>query len=150
MAALALVGSLVAGCGGSGESKTTTVESTVTAPAPSGPTAYSGTTEQGLPISFGVTPGAVVELTFGWRAPCADGRARSNSIRLQGVPLHDGAFAFSGTLETGGVVRIEGRIDGDRASGSFARSGGTAFGVDCKVAGVAWQARAGSESGAAS
>ena len=146
--AIAVLG--VAGCGGSDDS-TTTVTSTITAPSgSSGVITYTGTTEQGLPISFSATPDAVVDISFGWRAPCADGQVRSNSISLGGGPIHDGTFSFGGVLETGGVAQVEGTIDGDTASGTFSRSKGTAFGINCKVTDVSWQADAGGSQGAAS
>jgi hypothetical protein len=148
--AIAIVVAGVAGCGGSDDS-TTTVTSTVTAPSGStGVTTYTGTTEQGLPISFSATSDAVVEISFGWRAPCADGQVRSNSISLGGGPIHDETFSFGGVLETGGVAQVEGTIDGDTASGTFSRSKGTAFGIDCKVTDVSWEADAGAGQGAAS
>jgi len=145
LAATALVCLGIVGCGGSDDTTTTTVTSTVTAPSgsPGGATTYTGTTEQGLPISFSAMPRAVVDLSFGWRAPCADGRVRSNSISLGDGPLHDGTFSFGGVLETGGVAQVEGTIDGDTASGTFSRSKGTAFGINCKVTDVSWQAEAG-------
>lgn len=141
----------VAGCGGSDDSATTTVTSTVTAPStPSEATTYSGTTEQGLSISFTATPNAVLDLSFGWRAPCADGQVRSNSISLGGGPIHNGTFSFGGVLETGGVAQVEGTIRGDSASGTFSRSKGTAFGINCKVTDVSWKARGDSGTGQAS
>ena len=145
LAATALVCLGVVGCGGSDDTTTTTVTSTVTAPPGQNgaATSYAGTTEQGLPISFSTTPNAVVDLSFGWRAPCADGRVRSNSISLGGGPIHDGTFSFGGVLETGGVAQVEGTIDGDSASGTFSRSKGTAFGINCKVTDVSWRAEAG-------
>lgn len=140
---------LVAGCAGTEE--TTTVTSTITAPSGgSDARAYRGTTDQGLPVSFVVRGNAVLGFTFGWRAPCEDGSTRSNSIRLGGTSIHKGVFSFGGVLETGGVAQVEGRVSGDRASGSFSRSRGTAFGVDCKVADVAWQARSGPGTGQSS
>jgi len=145
-AAMVIAGLGGAGCGVAiGGDETRTVTSTVTAPPESSnATTYSGTTEQGLPISFAATENAVLDLSFGWRAPCADGQVRSNSIGLGGTSIHNGTFSFGGVLETGGVAQVEGQIDGDRASGTFTRSRGTAFGINCKVADVAWQARAGS------
>lgn len=148
LTAVALISLGIAGCGGSDES-TTTVTSTVTVPsasAPAGATAYTGTTDQGLPVAIVATSDAVLEFRFGWRAPCADGQVRSNSISLGGGPIHDGTFSFGGVLETGGVAQVEGTISGDRASGTFSRSKGTAFGINCKVTDVSWQAEAESHS----
>jgi hypothetical protein len=138
--ALLLAGSLLAGCAGFGDTTTTIVSPTVTVPGTSGQTTYSGTTAQGLPFVFAVTPSAVVELTFGWRAPCADGEVRSNSIRLGGASIQNGSFSFDSTLETGGVTQVEGAIQGDHASGTFSRSKGTSFGIDCEVSDVHWDA----------
>jgi hypothetical protein len=140
--ALLLSASILAGCAGFGDSTTTIVSPTVTVPATSGATTYSGTTEQGLPFVFGATPSSVVELTFDWRAPCADGEVRSNSIRLGRAPIQNGSFSFDSTLETGGVTQVEGAIQGDRATGTFSRSKGTSFGIDCEISDVQWDARA--------
>ena len=56
------------------------------------------------------------------------------------------AALFDSTLETGGVAQVEGAIQGDRASGTFSRSKGTSFGVDCQISDVHWDARAASGS----
>lgn len=138
---LLLAGSILAGCAGFGDT-TTIVSPTVTVTGTPAATTYSGTTEQGLPFVFAVTSSAVVELTFDWRAPCADGEVRSNSIRLGGASIQNGSFSFDSTLETGGVTQVEGAIQGDRASGTFSRSKGTSFGIDCEVSDVHWEARA--------
>jgi len=145
--ALAVTALRVAGCGGFG-GKTASEPSEGT--APSGATTYVGTTDQGREISFAATSSAVFDLSFGWSAPCADGKVRSNSIDLGGAAIHDGTFSFGGVLETGGVAQVEGKIDGDIASGTFSRSRGTAFGIDCKVTDVAWEAHAEPPSGQAS
>jgi hypothetical protein len=143
--AIAIVVLGVAGCGGSDDSTTTTVTSTVTAPpGPASATSYAGTTSQGLPVTIVATSNAVLEFTFGWRAPCDDGQVRSNSISIGGAPIRDGSFSFDSVLETGGVAQVEGEIDGGGASGTLSRSKGTAFGVNCKVTDVSWQADAGS------
>lgn len=146
-AAALLTGSILAGCG-FGDTTTTVVEPTRTVTVPgrsdTGTTTYSGTTEQGLPFVFSATPSAVVQLSFEWRAPCADGRMRSNGIRLGAASIRDGSFSFDSTLQTGGVAQVEGAIQGDRASGTFSRSKGTSFGIDCEISGVRWDARAGS------
>lgn len=140
-----LFGSILAGCG-FGDTTTTVVERTrtVTVPDGSGTTTYSGTTEQGLPFVFSATPSAVVQLSFEWRAPCADGTERSNGIRLGAASIQNGSFSFDSTLQTGGVAQVEGAIHGDQASGTFSRSKGTSFGIDCAISGVHWDARAGS------
>lgn len=115
-------------------------------PGPSDTTTFSGTTEQGLPFVFAATPSAVVQLSFDWRAPCADGEVRSNSIRLGAASIQNGSFSFDSTLETGGVTQVEGEIQGDRASGTFSRSKGTSFGIDCQISDVHWDARTASGS----
>jgi hypothetical protein len=134
------------GCGSSDDSTTTTVTSTITAPSgPAGATSYAGTTSQGLPVTMIATPNAVLEFTFGWRGRCADGQVRSNSIRIGGAPIRDGSFTFDSVLETGGVAQVEGKIEGNSVSGTLSRSKGTAFGVNCTVSGVSWQALAKSQ-----
>jgi hypothetical protein len=140
-----LAGSILAGCG-FGDTTTTVVAPAVTAPGGTDTTTYSGTTEQGLPFVFAATPSAVVQLSFDWRAPCADGKVRSNSIRLGAASIRNGSFSFDSTLETGGVAQVAGAIQGDRASGTFSRSKGTSFGVDCQVSDVHWDAQAASGS----
>lgn len=142
-----LAGSILAGCAGFGDTTTTVVSPTVTVPGGSDTTTYTGTTEQGLPFVFAATPQAVVQLSFEWRAPCADGVTRSNSIRLGASSIQNDSFSFDSTLETGGVTQVEGKIQGDRASGTFSRSKGTSFGIDCQISGVHWAARAASGSG---
>jgi hypothetical protein len=99
-AAALLAGSILAGCAGFGDTTTTVVAPTVTVPGSSDTTTFSGTTEQGLPFVFAATPSAVVQLSFDWRAPCADGEVRSNSIRLGAASIQEGSFSFDSTLET--------------------------------------------------
>lgn len=148
LAATALICFGIVGCGGSDDTNTTTVTSTVTAPSGQGAaTSYAGTTDQGLPVTIVATPNAVLDFSFGWRAPCADGQERTNSIRIGGAPIRDGSFSFDSVLETGGVAEVEGEIDGNSASGTLSRSKGTAFGVNCKVTGVSWEADAASQGG---
>ena len=144
--ALAIVVLGLAGCGGSDDS-TSTVTSTVTVTsgtASSSATNYVGTTSQGLPVTIVATSNAVLEFSFGWRGRCADGQVRSNSIRIGGAPIRDGSFTFDSVLETGGVAQVKGAIEDDTASGTLSRGKGTAFGIDCAVSGVDWQASAGS------
>ena len=105
---------------------------------------YSGTTSQGLPISFGATPTAVSGVRFGWRARCEDGQVHTNTILLGATPVEHGSFVVDGTLTTGGVAHVEGTLKGDRAFGHLSRSKGTAFGTNCLATGIAWHARAGS------
>jgi hypothetical protein len=147
-----LAGSILAGCADFGDTTTVvapTVTKTVPAPAATS-TTFRGTTEQGLPFVFSATSSAVVQLSFDWRAPCADGKVRSNSIRLGAASIQDGSFSFDSTLETGGVAQVEGSIQGDSASGTFSRSKGTSFGIDCEISDVHWDARAGSGFGQSS
>src|SRR4051794_31291316 len=90
---------------------------------------YAGTTSQGLPIAFSVTPAGQVEsVRFGWRARCEDGQLHENTILLRGGPIQDGSFRTEATLETGGVAHVTGSFDGSKASGILSRSKGTAFG----------------------
>jgi hypothetical protein len=96
-----------------------------------------------LPVTIVATPSVVLEFSFGWRANCADGQVRSNSISIGGAPIRDGSFSFDSVLETGGVAQVQGEIDGDIASGTLSRSKGTAFGINCAVSGVDWEASAG-------
>ena len=155
-AAALLALSILAGCG-FGDSTTTVVTPTMTVPSPpdsttppdpSGTTIFSGETEQGLPFVFVATPSSVVQLRFEWRAPCADGKVRSIAIGLGAATVDAGSFSFDSTLQTGGETQVEGAIHGDRASGTFSRSKGTSFGIDCAVSGVHWDARAGAASSA--
>jgi hypothetical protein len=106
---------------------------------------YAGTTSQGLPIAFSVTPAGQVEsVRFGWRARCEDGQVHVNSILLSGAKIQNDAFAVGDTLETGGVAHVTGRFDGSRVSGILSRSRGTAFGVNCRATGISWSAEPGS------
>lgn len=142
-----LAGSILAGCGFGGTTTTIVAPTkTVTVPGGSGTTTYSGTTEQGLPFVFSATSSAVVQLSFEWRAPCADGRKRSNGIRLGAASIRNGSFSFDSTLQTGGVAQVDGAIQRDRASGTFSRSKGTSFGIDCAISDVHWGAQAASGS----
>ena len=141
-----LAGLILAGCAGLGDTTTTVVAPTVTVPSRPDTSTYSGTTEQGLPFVFSATPSAVVQLSFGWRAPCADDKVRSNSIRLGAASIQNGSFSFHSTLQTGGVTLVDGAIQGDQASGTFSRSKGTSFGIDCEISDVHWEAQAASGS----
>jgi hypothetical protein len=150
--ALMAIGLVLSGCGvdvhtgGSVAPSTVTVTSPTASPSPqtSGGVSYTGTTSQGLPISLAATSNAVLALRFGWRAHCEDGQIHSNTISLGSAPITDGSFTIDSTLETGGVAHVEGKIDGDTASGQLSRSKGSAFGTDCVATGIAWQAQAGS------
>ena len=147
LTAIVIVLSGLAGCGIGGGDTTTTVTSTVTVPSGSGGTgvqAYTGTTSQGLPISFAASPNAVLTLSFDWRARCEDGQVHRNTIRLGGGPIQNGSFVIDGNLTTGGVAHVEGTLKGKRASGHLSRSEGSAFGTNCIATGIAWHARVGS------
>ena len=105
---------------------------------------YGGTTSQGLPIAFSVSPsGDVLDLRFAWRARCEDGQVYVNTIVLPGGPVTDGSFQSGGGLETGGIAHVTGTFDGSEASGALSRSRGTAFGVNCNLSGVEWSASPG-------
>jgi hypothetical protein len=127
----ALVALALAGCG------TSTNTSTNTSLA-SGD--YVGTTSQGLPISFTVTPTSVESIRFSWQAICADGQSHSNTIALGNTSINAGAFSVSGTLDTGAASSVSGNLVGDTASGDLSRSGPSDFGTDCTDTGVTWQA----------
>jgi hypothetical protein len=102
---------------------------------------YAGTTSQGLPIAFSVTPdGHVRDVRFAWRARCEDGQVYVNTIVLPGGPIENGSFKTGGMLETGGIGHVRGSFDGSAASGVLSRSRGTAFGVNCKLSGIEWEA----------
>jgi len=144
--ALALIGWAVIAAAGCGSGDTVDDGAGTPSSPPSGTAAvrFSGTTEQGLPVSFAATANTISGFYFGWRAPCADGTTRTNSVSLGGTAIHDGVFSEGGVLETGGVAQVEGQIEGASASGTFSRSRGTSFGVDCKVTDVSWTAQASS------
>jgi hypothetical protein len=95
------------------------------------PGSYSGSTGQDLPITLTVSQGAVDAVQFYWRATCADGMTYTNSIFLQHAPIVQGRFSFDRILTTGGRAQVSGEIVGTHASGTFSRSGGSAFGTDC-------------------
>ncbi len=150
LTATVLVGLGVAGCG---NSSTTTIITTAPTPsssggAPSGASgvqSFVGTTDQSLPITFAVVGNTVESVRFGWRAKCDDGQVHSNTIALGSAPIQDGSFSVSGTLTTGGYGQVDGKIDGDSASGTLSRSKGSAFGTNCVATGVTWEAHAGSQ-----
>lgn len=135
---LAAAVALLGGCG------TTTIVKTVTVPARSPHTLgdYEGTTSQGLPISLSVQDGEIADISFRWRARCADGRVHTNGIDLGGgFSLDKGSFATSGILDTGAHAEISGRISGGNASGTLSRWGNSAFDTSCPDRGVRWSAR---------
>jgi hypothetical protein len=101
---------------------------------------YAGTTSQGLPISFAVTPRSIESIQFGWQATCADGRMHTNTIALGSASIRSGAFATSATLNTGASSAASGTLLGDSATGYVSRAGPSAFGTDCTDIGVTWHA----------
>jgi hypothetical protein len=104
------------------------------------PGTYVGRTSQGLQISFRVTATTVQDVSFDWRARCADRRVHKNGIYLGGTSLRHGRFSVFGVLGTGGRARVSGRIAGDRARGRLSRWAGSAFGTTCVARGVRWHA----------
>ena len=102
---------------------------------------YEGRTSQGLPISFTVTEGSVEDVSFGWRARCADGRVHTNSIGLGGAQIDRQRFSVRGLLFTGGRAHVVGRLDGARARGRLSRWAGSAFDTVCVARGVGWHAQ---------
>lgn len=140
-----------AGCGGSSQTETKTLtasgapasQPTVTTGTPGTVArAYLGSTSQGLPISFVVTPTSVDSIRFAWRATCADHQTHENTILFRSAPITAGAFSASGTLNTGASSSVSGQVHGSSASGRLSRSGPSAFGTTCLAAGVTWTAHA--------
>jgi hypothetical protein len=105
------------------------------------PGLYTGTTSQGLPIFIGVSRTRIQQVLFRWRVRCADGKLRTNAILVEGERIRGGRFSFSRDLETGGSVRITGRLRGVRASGTLSRRGASAFGAKCTAGEIGWHAR---------
>ncbi len=102
---------------------------------------YSGTTSQELPIFISVGPRAIRSVFFRWRARCADGKLHTNTVSFRGGPIRRGRFAFKRTLETGGAVRLAGKIRGIRATGTLSRRGPSAFGAKCPAGEIRWRVR---------
>jgi hypothetical protein len=102
---------------------------------------YTGTTSQDLPIVVTVGRTAIRSVYFSWRTRCADGKTHTNTIFLRGDRVRQGRFSFGGKLDSGGSVRVSGRIRGARASGTLARSGPSSFGAACTVGMIRWHAR---------
>lgn len=103
---------------------------------------YSGTTSQELPIFISVGPRAVRSVLFRWRAKCADGKLHTNTVSFRGAPIGRGRFSFRRTLETGGSVRVVGRIRDAYAWGTLRRRGASAFGTKCPAGEIRWRVRA--------
>ena len=145
LAALLLSILTVAGCGGSQTTVTRTVDSSPAAPSAqvtSLPRDFAGTTSQGLPISFTVTPTSVASIEFAWRAVCSDNQTHSNTIILGSASITSGDFSASGKLNTGASSAVSGHVSGRTATGQLSRSGPSAFGTDCAAAHVKWSAQA--------
>lgn len=102
---------------------------------------YTGTTSQELPIFVSVGPRAIRSVLFRWRARCADGKLHTNTVSFRGDSIRKGRFAFRRTLETGGSVRVAGRIRGAFAWGTLIRRGASAFGTKCPAAEIHWRVR---------
>ena len=135
----------VAGCGGSTKTVTKTVGSSPAASSAqvaSSPRDFVGTTSQGLPISFTVTPTSVESIQFAWRAVCSDGQTHSNTILLGSASITSGNFSASGTLNTGASSAVSGHVSGRTATGQLSRSGPSAFGTTCSATDVRWSAQA--------
>ncbi len=139
--AIGLAATLLLGCGGSGA-----LDDTSAAPAnPAG--AYSGVTSQGLPIDLSVANGTITQIRFGWRARCADGEVHENVIDIPGRQLRNGVFSVRAKLETGGIARVDGTVDGQGAHGTLSRTRGSAFGTNCTATGITWLARSKANNG---
>lgn len=102
---------------------------------------YTGTTSQGLPIFISVGRKSIQSVFFRWRIRCADGKVHTNTMSFRGEPISRGRFSISRALETGGSVRMTGRIRGSRASGTLSRKGASAFGTKCSASQIGWRAR---------
>lgn len=133
--AIGLAATLLLGCGGGGAT-----DGTSAVPAsPAG--AYSGVTSEGLPIDLSVANGTITQIRFGWRARCADGEVHENVIDIPGRQLRNGVFSVRAKLETGGIARVDGTVDGQGAHGTLSRTRGSAFGTNCTATGITWLAR---------
>lgn len=136
LATLALVG-----CGGSGQGLSDlSGQATTPAPLAFRTGSYQGITSQGLPIFFTVGPTSIDDITFRWRARCADGHVHANGIALGGTRIRDERFYVRGLLVTGGRARVSGRLRGSRASGKLSRWANSAFNTVCVARGVTWHA----------
>ncbi len=101
---------------------------------------YEGTTSQHLPVSLTVDATTVQDFSFTWRAKCADGQVHQNGIDISGGAIRHGRFSLGGVLNTGGHVRVSGKLAGSRASGVLSRWGNSAFDTSCPDRGVHWHA----------
>ena len=146
VAALLLTILTTAGCGGSTKTVTRTVDSSPAAASSaqvtSLPRDFVGTTSQGLPISFIVTPTSVESIQFAWRAVCSDSQTHSNTIFLGSASIRSGSFSTSGELNTGASSAVSGHVSGRIATGQLSRSGPSAFDTSCYATDVRWSAQA--------
>ncbi len=102
---------------------------------------FQGTTSQHLSVSLVVVPGGLEDISFEWRARCADGRVHTNGIDLGGASIGGGGrFSARGILDTGAHASISGRINGSHASGTLSRWGNSAFNTSCPDRNVRWRA----------
>jgi hypothetical protein len=104
---------------------------------------YTGTTSQGQPVTFTVSGSTVTNIVYGWQANCDDGQSHTNSIAPGDATLNGSSFSVSSTLTTGASAQFAGTISGHSASGTFSRSGGSAFNTNCAASGT-WTASASS------
>jgi hypothetical protein len=109
---------------------------------------YQGTTNDGLPVSFTLNNNVVAGIQFSWQAVCDDGQLHQNTIEPGNAPLSGDMFSVSGVLDTGASARFAGAISGDSSTGTFARSGPSAFNTDCAESGT-WKAHLITSSGVA-
>jgi hypothetical protein len=106
------------------------------------PGEYTGTTSQDLPIFLVAGRTGIRFVYFRWRLRCADGQTHTNTVSLENRSrVRRGRFSFDATLETGGSVRVSGRIRGVHASGRLSRRGPSAFGTRCMARRIRWRAR---------
>jgi hypothetical protein len=102
---------------------------------------YQGATAQGMPMLFQANGNTVKDITFGWRATCADGQVRSNVITGGHGTVRSGTITSGETISnTGGSITLNGTIQGKVASGNVTRSGPTTFGVVCNMVDDTWTA----------
>ncbi len=128
--------------GGTGDTARQTGRIEMPQPPPFRRGLYTGATSQNLPIFIAVDRTSIRSVFLRWRARCADGKLHTNTTSFRGERIRRGRFSFRRTLETGGTVRISGRIKGVHASGTLSRIGGSAFGTRCAARDIGWRVRA--------
>jgi hypothetical protein len=105
------------------------------------PGKYTGATSQDLPISLAVSRTEVRSVVFRWRATCGDGKTHTNTVVLRGrARVHHGRFSMGARLDSGGSASVDGRLNGDHASGTLYRVGASVSGTRCAVRNVSWHA----------